>query len=684
VSDSQLIEMAGRLSQPDSNVPDMSLTAGVPIAPTPTPSLQDMADMAGRMTMLSGANTEAGAPIGVRAAVGAADSPSDRLATLKRYYPDAQPLPGGDNFVFTNSAGQRQTYEPMGWRIPTSGDIASVGPEIAEGIGGTVGGDLAAPGAITTPAGVGLGAAAGKSGYEGLMRFLGMTADSRTPVQQATDLATTGLLNATLPAVGEKIAGPIIGSLLRPDAPTATQAAATALEPITPGLANRLPAAVAAESPGWQRMEQTIGGFPTGGPVRNQYTDATGALSDTARGIAQSAAPGQTVPDASTFASNVGNIAQRITDRFNLQRQSADDYATQQVGATTPVDLTPLRDLRTQLQTSLATAPGSLEARYQPAIDLLNTTLADATKSGGLALPFDTVRNIRTDIGKQIDWTASGADVPTGIPAMKQVYGALKDSLTDAASNAGPQAYAALADHDAMVERFNSGPGQTFADLANPDRRGNTIAKMMQSTAPGDAQSLGQLSLYASPAERQQLQAGVIQQLGSKPDGSFDMPTWLQNYSKTTPTARNIMFGSDQTPGSLQYDLNNLATVQKTMGQSAAYRNFPNTAASLAVLSGLSSIGTHLMTGNLGAAAATGAGTFAMPYAAGRLMTSQPFTRWLAGTAGVNADTAGAWANHLARLGTVAQADPSVAGLVQQFRTQLPEQLPQSQQGGTP
>jgi hypothetical protein len=140
----------------------------------------------------------------------------------------------------------------------------------------------------------------------------------------------------------------------------------------------------------------------------------------------------------------------------------------------------------------------------------------------------------------------------------------------------------------------------------------------------------------------------------------------------------NLMFGPGSAPGSLQRDLNNLETVQRTMSASSAAKNFSNTAPSYAVVTGLATLGDiagHLWAGELGSATGLGIG-LAAPPALGRLMTSQPFVKWLTGTWGVNGADAAQWARHLARLGTVAQADPRVAGLVTQLRQQLPDQLP--------
>src|SRR4029077_3602181 len=129
----------------------------------------------------------------------------------------------------------------------------------------------------------------------------------------------------------------------------------------------------------------------------------------------------------------------------------------------------------------------------------------------------------------------------------------------------GPQAYAAMAEHDAMVSRYNAenGPAQTFKDLQNPDLRSNKLLQMTQSTTPGDAASLGQLVTYATPAQRAQISAGVLSQMGTRPDGSFDMGTCLRNYGKHQGAPKSLIYGPQDI--GLQADHANLETVQQSM-----------------------------------------------------------------------------------------------------------------------
>ena len=97
-------------------------------------------------------DTQSGAPASVRAQVAAAQTPDDRLATVQKFYPDAVPIEvfdpeygaskfGRGNYIFTNpETGALTLFDEdvrlFGVPLPTLGDFADVGPEIAETVGG--------------------------------------------------------------------------------------------------------------------------------------------------------------------------------------------------------------------------------------------------------------------------------------------------------------------------------------------------------------------------------------------------------------------------------------------------------------------------------------------------------------------------------------------------------------------
>jgi hypothetical protein len=182
-------------------------------------------------------DTQSGAPASVRAQVAAAQTPNDRLSTLQKFFPDAIPIEvfdpeygaskfGRGNFVFTNpETGQLTLFDEdirlFGVPIPTLGDIADVGPEIAETVGGITAGTLAAgaAGTATSPtvvgsipaataafiAGEGIGSATAREAYISILDYFGETEDNRTGLERLSDFSTTAVLNAAM--------GPIVSKL---------------------------------------------------------------------------------------------------------------------------------------------------------------------------------------------------------------------------------------------------------------------------------------------------------------------------------------------------------------------------------------------------------------------------------------------------------------------------------------
>ena len=182
-------------------------------------------------------DTETGAPFSVRAQVNAAQREDDRLATLKKFYPDALPVGirfdkgaekfGAGNFVYTDpETGQLTLFDEdkrmFGMPVPSFADLtADVGPEIAETVGGLTAGTYAATvaGAATSPSGVGiipaattayivgegLGSATARDLYTAAFTALGETEDTRTGPERFIDFSTTALLNGFGGAVASKI-----------------------------------------------------------------------------------------------------------------------------------------------------------------------------------------------------------------------------------------------------------------------------------------------------------------------------------------------------------------------------------------------------------------------------------------------------------------------------------------------
>ena len=182
--------------------------------------------------ILNSIDTKKGAPANVRASVSAAQKPNDKLATLKKYYPDAIPVEvldpengaikyGRGNFVFTDpETGNLTLFDEdlrlFGMPVPGLRDFVDVGPEIAEtagAIGGAIGGGiLGAPGGpVGVGAGVvlgeGVGSVTAREAYIGILDFFGETEDNRTGMERLFDYGFTAGINA--------VGGPVINKVVQ-------------------------------------------------------------------------------------------------------------------------------------------------------------------------------------------------------------------------------------------------------------------------------------------------------------------------------------------------------------------------------------------------------------------------------------------------------------------------------------
>lgn len=156
-------------------------------------------------------------PLYVRAAIAAAPTATDKLKTLRRYFPDAMPT-GSNDFTFKDpKTGKRFTLDDNGLSL---GDAVSNIPAIGEMVGGTAGAIAAglAGGASTggvgaipaAAAGAALGGVGGKEIGTKLAKYLGYAGsgfqdepiDTQTSSDYAKDMMRTGAVNALGGALG--------------------------------------------------------------------------------------------------------------------------------------------------------------------------------------------------------------------------------------------------------------------------------------------------------------------------------------------------------------------------------------------------------------------------------------------------------------------------------------------------
>jgi hypothetical protein len=663
-------------------------TTGAPVSFDPAAQLAAQRaaaeQLAAQRAALHGADTSSGAPAQVRLAVGSSDDPATRLARLKLYYPDAQPVPGTGNFVYTDPATQaRRTYMPTGMRLPTPGDIASLAPEGAEVAGGLLGaaaGTAIGGPVVGTALGAGTGAVAAKEATERFIgRFLGMP-DLRTPEQQVADAGITLGTNAVLPGVTDAAGRVVARGLLAPGTGTATQQAAGALDAagVTTGLRGALPTGVAAESPGIQKTESALMQTPTAGVIADRYADTAAKLREGVDTLAgRNVVAPATVPTPDTFANTVQSIANDIKTDAVAQGTARKDTVNNLLGAQ-PVDFANLRSTLAMLNARRGVAAESMgPSVFDDAINQGNAILNDAAKRGG-SLPFANVLQQRTLAGAMPDWLSEGGASALQDNPVKQLYGAVRQDLYDAASaqgaatgsNAGIKA---LNDYDSYWRNWMNGPKGTIDALTADTTKANTIQSLMTQTTPKAQMDMANLWRLASPEQQGVIQAGVLKTMGDTPDG-FNMATFNTNWGKLNQPQRDLVFGSGA--GSLGDSLNNLSTVQSSIRNAGTTRGHSNTGAvTYMLLSGLEGLG-HAADLQFGTAAKKVGTALGGPWAAARLLQSRPFVNAVTGSWGLDPSVAGNLGRAAGAVAVAGAADPGITDLTNQYLQGLPREPP--------
>ena len=306
-------------------------------------------------------------------------------------------------------------------------------------------------------------------------------------------------------------------------------------------------------------------------------------------------------------------------------------------------------------------APGpNINITQAPQPDVLEAAIA-AEKSTGL--PYNAVRQLRTVLGNSIDWGFSPAD-PVTNGALKQVYGTLTGDLTNAASTVGADAAAAAKSANALyaanserreflngIIEKNGGPEAVYQAATNGTKLGATKINGVMSALAPDQQNI--------------VRATVLDRLG-RPSGAQDAPfsanTYLTNWTKLDPDAKDALFGTSGNPGQLRGKLDALSNTIGNISRGTRLKNPSGSGEAVGHAAGIAAAFEgllHALSGHPGALAGTVAGVAANNVMA-RALTSPKAVGWLAQSTKLPTSGIPNAVNQLTQLG---QNDPGSAAL---------------------
>lgn len=641
---------------------------------------------------------ERGAPAAVRGTVGMSMTPQDRLATMQKFYPEAQPFKD-DNFIFNDRGSGRPTlYNPPGFDM---GDVASIAPEAAEFAGGSLAGAMATPPALAVaiptggasllgiPAAVGLGAAGGREIASLAGRAAGAV-DTRPTTTRLLDAGTTAGVNAVGWRAGDllgkavnAVAGPVKRAFQGVDPTRAIPD--FRMTQVTPT------AGAATGNRAVQTIESALTNLPGSQSVMQRAAEKSLEEMDTAANriagdFSTGGRGGQSrVLTQQGTGGKMKQAAEGYGDRFAATRKTIDDQLAQEIGPDTLVPVANVRKLVTDLEGELANAPASRAPVLEKTLERARAVIADASPTrnaagqatSGAGIPFKALRQIRTDTGLLLENPDVSGYSPPGLVGLRKFYGSLAEDIKAAATTAGPKAEKLLTLHDRYV-RFNRNVNlpalQRIAD-AGTDEQAFRVA--LAGAKDGGSQLMA-MRRTMKPEEWDVVSGSVLQKLGRAKAGAqeasgiadeadnFSPGTFLTNWSNLSKEAKVALFGGNRYDAiapeldALVRTAGRLKDAQKMANPSGTARN------SIAALTVLG-VGSQLLQGDVEGGATVLGSAILAPRMVAKLLTNPRFVNWLANTAQSTMAHSSNIAPRIGMLAGIAKAEPAIREEIYQY-----------------
>lgn len=285
-------------------------------------------------------------------------------------------------------------------------------------------------------------------------------------------------------------------------------------------------------------------------------------------------------------------------------------------------------------------------------------------------LSFDDLKAWRSDIGEYIGEALITGDKGTR-SEMRGLYAAISRDMEALASQEGPKALGAFKRANMFASRHYDRVEKAFVDIIGdagdktPEGAANRLRAMLtDGNASADLNTIAAVRGSLTKDEWGDVQAGLIRMAGQpvKAEGrEFSPTTFVDTFSRMTPKAKNIMFG---TKGELREALDEFTTVAQKLADRDSLRNMSKTGVNLINASAIGLAGPALFMNP--AAAATLAAQTGAAYGLSKLWTSPKFIRWATGYNRMLAGAAKAGgtpntSKQVALLSKVAKAEPAIA-----------------------
>ena len=623
-------------------------------------------------------------PLKIRFLVEGAPNMESKIATLKKFYPKVKQLPD-ENFLVTDAKGVTHIFddrEKTNW-----GDFIDASKEIAEIIGSTVGaiGGTMLGGAPGTIAGSGLGLAAGAEIYEQVAKMYGtemLRTNEEHLKQRSVDVAFGSVGQAVAPIIFKGAKYAITGGAKQIEE-AGKRLAAFVNSGVQPSLGQvTLNRAV-------QTTELWLGNIP--GASGKMANFAQKAQDDFGKRVANIATRVMTedgvlvggkivIPDETVVGKvlqkavgdkniyNPVNSADSWTGRFNsltsLLYSKVDDYVPKNTLFTIDNTLNKLKNILNPVTGAEVTS----KELQDPFLQKIFTSITKDLEANGGKLSYEGIKNIRSEIGSKI---SENLIANKQVGNLKQLYASITSDIeNNVLTTGGTKAMNALRRANRVWEAGTTKLEdflQPIFNKANPD----LIVRELMAGAREGATRLNALKTSFKPEQYKVLISSIIDRMGRISPGQgiaseigeevtgqigrFSSETFLTNWNKLSPAAKQALFSGKGFPKTMVKDMNDLVKVSSVIRESGKTFKNPSGTADRLAAQGV------MFTALGGAATGNPAFLAVMPLVmaganvSARLLTNPRFVSWaaqatkIAGNKGIEGVM-----EHLTKLGMVA------------------------------
>jgi hypothetical protein len=571
-----------------------------------------------------------GADAGARMAVGSKSDVNSRLATAQIYYSDAQPY-GSDNFIYTSPETGLPTLfneEGLSW-----GDAAAFTRDIYVGAWGglgAIGGTATAGPGVGTYGGVAVGTLAGGEIFDGVMEFFGVTKEKRDIADQMIGLVVEG---------AGSVVGHRAGELIEPLFHSGVSAGRRRMTDIF-NIAKDLdidltPAILGGGRSFSSKVQAALEATPVGS---QKFFDATNKIFDQIA-VATNNMANKLGVDVTKSKEELGGFIRKytekarkeISDRFGAEYDNLIDDIGRLGGNDMPVSLKNLENVKLALLEATERTPS---LRERPSFANANKLIDDILSDVNAGMRFEDLKLHRSSLREMMAF-GSEARKDIGEANLERIYRALTDDLASTASAVDPSLATRYAGLNKDFQKWATTDKELLAKILDTDFDEEIYRIAFRGINDGGSR-LRSLKEVFTPDEWSSVAGSFIKRLGYGKEGApdqFNVAHMLKQLQNMSESAKDELF-NNVGHADLRASLDDLTKLLDNIATSGADKNHPNTAATLHLLNGLSSLSTGVYTGDPIAAAVQASlvlmGTDLLPRAASHLMLKPWFIKWLA------------------------------------------------------